>query len=177
MIQQELSIHDIGNRIYFIRGHRVLLDGDLALLYQVKTKSLNQAVRRNIERFPNDFMFQLSEKELEILRSQIGTIRLGAWGKHSKYLPFVFTEQGVSMLSSVLRSKTAIQVNVEIMRTFVKLRGVLETNKDIAKKLEQLEQKFSLHDQNFKVVFDAIRKLMATEMPITQKKIRGLNNN
>ena len=150
MPKQELSLNDISERIYFIRGHRVLLD--------------------------TDFMFQLSEDEYDSLRSQIVILNEPTRGKHTKYLPFVFTEQGVSMLSSVLRSKTAIQVNVEIMRTFVKLRSILETNKDIAKKLEQLEQKFSLHDHQFKVVFDAIRKLMATGSPVTQKKIKGLND-
>lgn len=120
-------------------------------------------------------MFQLSEEESGILRSQIVTLELGR-GKYSKYLPFVFTEQGVSMLSSVLRSKVAIQVSMEIMRAFVKLREIIESNKGFPEKLHQLEQKLTAHDQQFKIVFEAIRKLMLSGAPAVQKKIKGLDN-
>lgn len=173
MQKEGFLVSTISERIYFIRGHRIMLDRDLAELYSVETRSINQAVRRNIERFPEDFMFQLTEVEYEILRSQFVILRSGEWGKHSKYMPYAFTEQGIAMLSSVLKSKTAIQVNVSIMRTFVKLRGILETNKELAKRLNDLEQKFSRHDDQFKAVFTAIRQMMAT--PATQKRIKGLS--
>jgi len=169
----ELTPKMIGERIYFIRGHRVMLDSDLADLYEVETFNLNKAVRRNEDRFPADFMFQLAEKEWEFLRSQIGTLKTGR-GQHRKYLPLVFTEQGVAMLSSVLNSERAVQVNIAIIRTFVKLREMLETNKDLAKKLEQLERKFLQHDDQFKAVFEAIRQLMAVGSPLTQKRIKGM---
>jgi hypothetical protein len=146
----------IESRIRLIRGHKVLLDSDLADLYGVKTKVLIQAVKRNKERFPNDFMFLLSRTENQILRSQIVTLRL-AHGRHRKYLPYVFTEQGVAMLSSVLRSSSAVLVNVEIMRTFVRLRRLLASNADLAAKLADLERKY---DSQFRVVFEAIRELM-----------------
>lgn len=169
-MNRELTVAEIGQRIYFIREHRVMLDSDLAALYGVETKALNRAVRRNLERFPEDFMFQLTDQEYDSIRYQVGTLKTGR-GSHRKYLPLVFTEQGVAMLSSVLGSGRAIEVNIAIMRTFVKLRGMLETHKDLAKKLEQLERKY---DHQFKVVFDAIRQLMATGSPVAQKKIRGL---
>lgn len=120
---------EICRRIYFIRGTKVMLDSDLAELYQVSVKRLNQQVRRNTDRFPSDFMFQLTENEWEFLRSRFATLRSGVWGEHKKYLPLVFTEQGVAMLSGVLRSPRAIQVNLEIMRAFVRLRALLETNR------------------------------------------------
>lgn len=172
-MSSELSTREIGQRIHFVRGHRVMLDSDLALLYTVELRSLNQAVRRNSDRFPDDFMFQLTEEEYDSLRSQIVISKSGR-GHHSKYLPLVFTEQGVAMLSSVLRSKSAVQVNIAIMRAFVKMRELLETNKDLAKKINQLERKLLQHDQNFKVVFEAIRQLMSVGSPLTQKKIKGL---
>lgn len=167
----ELSTKEIGQRIYFIRGHRVMLDSDLAELYEVETKNLNKAVNRNLGRFPADFMFQLNEKENESLRFQIGTLDKGR-GKHRKYLPHVFTEQGVAMLSGVLHSDRAVQVNVAIMRTFVKLREALESNQELAKKLDKIEQKLHLYDQDFKSVFEAIRRLMATGSAVTQKRIK-----
>lgn len=142
--------------IFLFRGHKVMLDADLASLYGVKTKALNQAVSRNIGRFPPDFMFQLNEEEAVRLRSQIVTLKPGR-GQHRKYLPYAFTEQGVAMLSSVLKSERAVQVNVEIMRAFVRLRGLLASNADLARKLALLERKY---DGQFKIVFDAIRKLM-----------------
>lgn len=134
-----------------------MLDEDLAALYEVQVKALNQSVRRNIERFPGDFMFQLTSEEAAALRSQSVTLKKGR-GEHRKYPPMAFTEQGVAMLSSVLRSKRAVLVNVEIMRTFVRLRQMLNANADLARKLAALEDKY---DAQFKVVFEAIRELMA----------------
>jgi hypothetical protein len=160
------SIHnEISQRIFFIRGHRVMLDSDLALLYEVRTKNLNKAVRRNITRFPEDFMFQVTEIEEEFLRFQIGTSRIESkteeWGGR-RYLPLVFTEQGVAMLSSVLKSEKAALVNIEIMRSFVKLRQLLSSNKDLSRRLDELERKY---DSQFKAVFDAIRQLMQPPDP------------
>ena len=146
----------IENSIFFVRGHKVMLDSDLAELYAVRTKVFNQAVKRNKARFPADFMFQLTNEEFDALRSQIVTLNKGR-GRHRKYAPFVFTEQGVAMLSGVLRSKRAVHVNIEIMRAFVRLREMLAAHKGLAKKLEELEKKY---DTQFKVVFDAIRQLM-----------------
>jgi hypothetical protein len=144
----------IEKKILLMRGERVMWDVHLAELYRVETKALKRAVRRNLARFPLDFMFELTAEETAILRRQFGTLR---WGAHSKYPPYVFTEQGVAMLSSVLHSAEAVQVNIEIMRAFVRLREVLATHKDLAKKLEELERKY---DSQFRVVFDAIRQLM-----------------
>ena len=143
--------------ILSIRGQRVILDSDLAELYGVSTKRLNEQVRRNIGRFPVDFMFQLSPDEATGLRSHFATLDAGR-GKYRKYLPYVFTEQGVAMLSSVLNSERAVQVNIAIMRAFVRLRELIATNKDLAGHLDDLEKKY---DMQFKVVFDAIRQLMA----------------
>ena len=134
-----------------------MLDKDLAGLYGVLTKNLNKAVARNMDRFPADFMIRLTRKEYDSLRFQFGTLKKG---KHSKYLPLAFTEQGVAMLSSVLRSKRAVQVNIAIMRAFVRLREILSTHKRLAQKLNALEEKY---DAQFKVVFDAIRRLMTEE--------------
>jgi hypothetical protein len=144
-----------------------MLDGDLARLYGVPTKRLNAQVRRNANRFPDDFMFRLSAAEVDLLRSQIATLDKGR-GKHRKYHPLAFTEHGVAMLSSVLRSERAVQVNIEIMRAFVRLREILSTHKDLARRLEELEQKF---DKHFKVVFDALRQLMT--LPETPKRQIG----
>ena len=155
----------IEKRIFLFRGQRVMLDTDLAELYRVTTKRLNERVRRNIKRFPSDFMFQLTKEEEESLRSQIATLK-GGRGQHRKYLPYVFTEQGVAMLSSVLNSERAVQVNIEIMRAFVRLRELMSTHKDLARKLETLEKKY---DAQFKVVFDAIRQLMTQPEPKKRK--------
>lgn len=133
-----------------------MLDFHLAGLYEVETKALKRAVKRNLERFPDDFCFALSDEEWNNLRYQFGTSSSAQWGGR-RYLPYVFTEQGVAMLSSVLRSKKAIQVNIEIMRAFVRLREILATHKDLARKLEEMEKKY---DAQFKIVFDAIRQLM-----------------
>ena len=132
-----------------------MLDSDLAELYGVTTKRLNEQVRRNLSRFPDDFMFQLTESETRLLRSQIATSKEGRGGR--RYLPYAFTEQGVAMLSSVLNSERAIKANIEIMRAFVRLRQILASHADLARKLEALEKKY---DAQFKVVFDAIRELM-----------------
>lgn len=146
----------IEQKIYLIRGQKVMLDKDLASLYGVSTGRFNEQVKRNIRRFPEDFMFQLAKEEFEILISQFAISR---WGGTRK-LPYVFTEQGVAMLSSVLNSERAIQVNVAIMRVFVKLRQILSTNKDLAHKLEQLERKIEKHDTEIQGIFAAIRQLM-----------------
>ena len=146
----------IEQQIHVLRGERVMLDRDLATLYEVPTKVLNQAVRRNLERFPPDFMFRLDEEEQASLKSQVVTLKRGR-GQHRKYLPYAFTEQGVAMLSSVLRSERAIQVNIEIMRGFVRLRRMAISHADLALRLDALESKY---DAQFKVVFDAIRQLM-----------------
>jgi len=157
----------IEKQILFMRGYRVMLDVDLAALYGVPTKVLNQAVRRNIDRFPGDFMFQLTLPETQSLRSQIVTLEKGSRGAHRKYMPYVFTEQGVAMLSSVLRSSRAIQVNIVIMRAFVKLRDVLTHRKDLADRLERIDQKLASHDgrlenhaSEIRSIFQAIRQLM-----------------
>ncbi len=147
----------IEHKIYLIRGHKVMLDRDLAELYGVETKVLKRAVRRNIDRFPEDFMFQLSTQELKNLRCQIGA---SSWGGE-RYLSFVFTEQGVAMLSGILNSKRAVQVNIAIMRAFVKLRETLSLHKELAKKLELLENKIAHHDEQIQSIFEAIRQLMA----------------
>lgn len=151
------------NRILVVRGQKVLLGGDLAELYGVEHRALMQAVNRNINRFPDDFMFQVSEQEWANLKSQFVT---SSWGGIRK-LPYAFTEQGVAMLSSVLRSERAVQVNIEIMRAFVRLRQVLSEHKELALRFDALEERY---DENFKIVFDAIRELMA---PPAQKK-RGI---
>ncbi len=167
----------IENRIYFIRGHKVMLGKDLAHLYGVSTKRLNEQVKRNIKRFPEDFMLQLAREEMLMfevgtsgLRSQIATLNnqpsgsrvIGSMrGKHIKYLPYAFTEQGVAMLSSVLNSERAIQVNIAIMRAFVKLRQILSTHKELVHKLNKLERKTEKHDVEIQSIFEAIRQLMA----------------
>ncbi len=157
MAKAQIDILHIERSIRLIRGDKVILDEDLAELYGVETKKLIQAVKRNIERFPADFMFQLTNQEFANLRCQIGTS--SQWGGR-RTPPYAFSEQGVAMLSSVLHSPRAIQVNVEIMRTFVRLRRMLASHADLAQRLEELEQKY---DAQFRVVFDAIRQLMQPE--------------
>jgi phage regulator Rha-like protein len=159
----------IERKILLIRGQKVMLDSDLAGLYGVATKVLLQAVKRNLARFPADFMFQLNYQEDEALRSQIVTSKTGRGGR--RYQPYVFTEQGVAMLSSVLNSERAIQVNIAIMRAFVKLKEMLSTNKELAHKLEQLERNIEKHDGEIKLIFDAIRQLMIP--PETKRKKIG----
>lgn len=155
MVQSEIvPLERIERVILVLRGHKVLLDEDLAALYGVEVKVLNQAVKRNSERFPEDFMFRLTSDETSTLRSH--SVTSNNWGGR-RYPPFAFTEQGVAMLSSVLRSPRAVQVNIEIMRAFVRLRQMLLANEDLARKLAALEKKY---DAQFKIVFDAIRELM-----------------
>lgn len=173
----DMPLERIESRILLVRGQKVILDADLAALYEVETKALNRAVRRNRDRFPDDFMFQLTAEELaeELadLRRQSGTSNsksqdgTSRWGGR-RYLPYAFTEQGVAMLSSVLHSKRAVQVNIEIMRTFVRLRQMLASHADLARKLAALEQKY---DAQFKVVFDAIRELMTPPDPRKKRAI------
>jgi len=162
-----LQVENIHQRILTLRGHRVMLDSDLAVLYGVPTKVFNQAVQRNTDRFPEDFMFQLSRAEANSLRSQIVTLKTER-GKHRKYLPFAFTEQGVAMLSGVLRSQRAVQVNIAIMRAFVQMRRMLVSHVDLARKIDTLERTY---DAQFRVVFDAIRALM--EPPKTPRRRIG----
>jgi len=165
-----IAVEAIATRILEIRGKKVMLDWDLAKLYGVETKHLARQVRRNIKRFPNDFMIQLTRREYRgVLRCQFGTLEKG---KYSKYLPYVFTEQGVAMLSSVLNSERAIQVNILIMRAFTKLREILLTHKELAVKIEALEKKYSEHDETIKAIFEAIKKLLEPP-PVKEKKIIG----
>ena len=155
LVVELIPTERIVSRIFLIRGAKVLLDQDLAKLYDVETRVLNQAVTRNIERFPEDFMFQLAQYEFDSLRSQIVTLK--GRGKHPKYLPRVFTEQGVAMLSSVLKSRRAIQVNIQIVRTFIQLREMLMMHKDLKEKIEAMEKRY---DKQFKAVFDTIKQLV-----------------
>lgn len=148
---------DIERSVFRIRGHNVMLDVDVAGMFGVSTKALNQAVRRNLERFPEDFMFQLTAREADRLRSQFVTLKRSR-GQHRKYLPYAFTEHGVAMLASVLRSSTAARVSIEIVRAFIRLRRVLESHIALAQKLDALEEKY---DAQFAEVFRAIRELMA----------------
>lgn len=157
-----MSQGQIASAIFIIRDQRVIIDSDLAALYAVETKVLVQAVKRNADRFPSDFMFQVSNQELGRLRSQFVTSK-GRGGR--RHLPYAFTEQGVAMLSSVLRSKRAVLVNIEIMRAFVRLRAILAGNADLERRLLKLERKY---DSQFKAVFDAIRELMRS--PTTEAK-------
>jgi hypothetical protein len=176
--------------VHYLRREKVILDSDLAELYGVSTKRLNEAVKRNIERFPADFMFQLTAEEEtaircqtgifnvapDALRSQIATSKNAESslrsqsatlkrGQHRKYLPYAFTEQGVAMLSSVLRSERAVEVNIAIMRTFVQLRRLMDSNALLAEKIEALEEKYADHDQQFQLVFEAIKQLIAAPTP------------
>jgi hypothetical protein len=154
-----LPVEIIERKIYLIRGLKVMLDRDLAELYQVQTKVLNQAVRRNLDRFPADFMFQLNEEELENWRSQIVTSNLGA-KMGLRRPPYAFTEHGVAMLSSVLASKRAIALNILIIRAFVRLREYLATHKDLARKLEDIERTQHEHGAHIQQIYDYIRQLM-----------------
>lgn len=157
--RQAVAAGQIVQSIVWLREHKMLLDTILADLYGVPTKVLVQAVKRNLERFPDDFMFQLTGEEAAILRSQTVTLKTGR-GQHRKYLPYAFTEQGVAMLSSVLNSPRAIAVNIEIMRAFVRLREWLSSNKELSGKLDELERKLQTHDQAIAGILNAIRELM-----------------
>jgi len=155
-----VPIERITDKICLIRGQKVMLDRDLAELYGVETKQLKRAVRRNQQRFPSDFMFELTRKEYNFLRSQSGTLERGA---HSKYLPMGFTEQGIAMLSSVLNSNRAIEVNITIMRAFVQLRKISSSKKQLALKLQKIEERLGSHDEDIEVIFEAIRQLIKIE--------------
>lgn len=159
-----LTAEDIKQCIHLLRGQKILVDEHLAILYGVQTKILIQAVKRNIDRFPADFMFQITDEELKNLRSQSVT---SSWGGR-RYLPYAFTEQGVAMLSSVLKSKQAIQVNIEIMRAFVRFRQMTETHKELKQKIQALERKY---DKQFMVVFEAIHQLMTPAIPENKRPI------
>lgn len=149
----------IMTKIYVLRGRKIMLDRDLAELYGVETKVLKQAVRRNTERFPEDFMFEMGKEEFENWRSQIVTSNEGD-KKGLRYAPFCFTEQGVTMLSCILNSKRAITINIQIIRIFAKLREMIITHKDILLKLQQLEKNVGGHDENIQMIFGALRKLL-----------------
>lgn len=175
-----IPVERIERAILLIRGHKVMLDRDLAALYGVQTKALNQAVKRNLDRFPEDFMFQLAWEEAETVGSQFVTFKPEEAdssrshsvtlkrGENPKYRPYAFTQEGVAMLSSVLRSERAVRVNIEIMRTFVRLREMLASNAALALRLDELEKKY---DAQFRVVFDAIRQLMAPPPPPPERRI------
>jgi hypothetical protein len=173
-----VPVERIEKAILYVRGEKVMLDSVLAELYEVETWDLNRAVKRNIDRFPADFMFQLTDKEWESLSCQFGssnlddnlksqtiTTKSGRGGR--RYLPYVFTEQGVAMLSSVLKSERAVNVNIDIMRAFVRLRQMIASNRELAKRLDELENKY---DSQFRIVFDAIRQLMTP----AEKEIRKI---
>jgi hypothetical protein len=159
----------IMNKIYVIRGQKVMLDRDLSELYGVETKRLKEAVRRNMDRFPEDFMFEMNDKEFQNWRTQFATSKSDSIGL--RYAPFCFTEQGVTMLSCVLNSKIAIEVNIRIIRVFTKMREMLLTNKEILLMLNQLEKKITNHDQEIEIIFDALKKLI--NKPEKQRKKVG----
>ena len=157
-------------KIFLVRGQKVMLDNDLAELYQLETKQLKRQVRRNLERFPEDFMFELTKDEYNSLRSQFGT---SSWGG-TRYLPMVFTEQGFAMLSSVLNSKTAIQVNINIIRVFTKIRMLLETHQEILKKLDELEKKGIEQDDKIMLIFEYIKQFEETKQQELEQKNRKI---
>lgn len=164
-----IAVEVIASRILMVRGKKVMLDSDLAKLYDVEAKYLKRQVRRNIVRFPVDFMMQLTRKEYqELLRCQIGTLEKG---KHSKYLPYVFTEQGVAMLSSVLKSERAILVNIQIMRAFVQFKRIVFTNRELKRKIEDMEAKY---DKQFAIVFQAIKQLLEPSK-VLERRIVGFS--
>jgi len=168
-----IPVERIQRAIFLVRSEKVMLDADLAALYGVTTGNLNKAVKRNLDRFPPDFMFQLTSDEAENLRFQIGISSSDFGGR--RYLPYAFTEQGVAMLSSVLRSKRAVQVNIVVMRAFVQLRQVLSSHTELARKLADLEQRIEGHDTAIRSLFDAIRQLMAPPPPEPPKPEIGFH--
>ena len=163
IVKSILPDETVISKIYVIREHKVMLDSDLADLYGVQTKALKQAVKRNADRFPEDFMFELTEEESERLRSQIVTSNKGRGG--SRYMPMAFTEAGVAMLSSVLTSDTAIRVNIQIIRVFTKMREMFVTNKEVLLQLEKIELKLTQHDQDIAVIFECLKKLLNPPQP------------
>ena len=163
------AVELIARRIYRIREKKVMLDSDLAELYRVRTKAFNQAIKRNRSRFPCDFMFRLTAAEAQLLRSQIVTSNNGRGGR--RYRPFVFTQEGVAMLSSILRSDRAVQVNIAIMRAFMKMREIASTYSDLARKLAELEGRCDTHDSNIKLVFDTLKELI--KAPVVHRRRMG----
>ncbi len=164
-----MELQTIQNRIYEIRGQKVLLDFDLAELYETETKRLKEAVRRNMERFPSDFMFELTKDEYNTLRTQFASLDNQGRGKHSKYSPFAFTEQGIAMLASVLRSPKAIEVNIQIVRAFVFLRKYALSHTELTQKLEELETKYN---KQFNDIFEAINYLIQKDKLENTQKVR-----
>jgi ORF6N domain len=165
-----VSVQLVSRKIFFLREMYVMLDADLAVLYRVTTSHLNRAVRRNRNRFPDDFMFQLNREEMDALRFHIGISKSGSRGGR-RYAPYAFTEQGVAMLSSVLRSERAVQVNIAIMRTFVRLREMLASNEGLRRKIEEMERRY---DARFQVVFAAIKEML--EAPQKPKRSIGFHS-
>jgi ORF6N domain len=165
-----VSVQLVSRKIFFLREKYVMLDADLAMLYRVTTSHLNRAVQRNRDRFPEDFMFQLNREEMEALRFQIGISKNEGRGGR-RYAPYAFTEQGIAMLSSVLRSERAVQVNIAIMRTFVRLRKMLTSNEELRRKIEELEERY---DTQFQVVFTAIKEML--EAPEKPKRTIGFHS-
>jgi ORF6N domain len=168
----DVSVQFVERRIYLIRGHKVMIDEDLAELYDVSTHRLNEQVKRNLKRFPEDFMFQLTKEETETLRSQFATSRSAHGGRRSR--PYVFTEHGVAMLSSVLNSERAIEVNITIVRAFIRLRQILESNEELNRKFAAVIRKLSTHDKYFQLVFSELKKL--AEQPTPSRKQIGFKS-
>ena len=156
-IQNELAIEDIKNLIYTIRGKQVMMDSDVANIYHCKTKYINRVVKRNIERFPEEFCFQLNENEFEVLRCQFVTLKENGRGQHRKYLPYVFTEQGIAMLSALLKSDVAVSVSVNIMKAFIEMRKFLMLNGQVFERLTSVEHKLLEHDKKFDEVFNQLQ--------------------
>ncbi len=168
-ITKHIPDETIIRKIYIIRGVKVMIDRDLAAMYEVETKSFNQAVKRNIERFPEDFMFQLTKTEADLIsRSQFVTLKRG---QNIKYLPYAFTEQGVAMLSGIINSPKAIAMNIAIMRAFVEIRKMAINNKFIAEKIKQIEDKIGTHDAQLSAIYDAIENLIDQKIEEENKKI------
>lgn len=164
------TVANIESKILLIRGQKVMLDADLAELYGVETRRLNEQVSRNIERFPEDFMFQLSAEEFDSLRSQFAILKNGR-GQHRKYLPYVFTEHGALMLGNVLKSEQAVEMSLMVVRAFVRMRELVAGNKELAQKLNQLERKVGAHDKAIAEIINAIRQLMAPSEPNKKRPI------
>jgi phage regulator Rha-like protein len=165
-----VPLEGVVSRIFLVRGQKVMLDADLAELYGVTTKRLNEQAKRNIDRFPLDFMFLLTKQEAETLRSQIATLKRGR-GQHRKYMPYVFTEHGAIMAASVLDSERAVQVCIYVVRAFVQLREMLSSNKALARKLNELERKLVTHDRAITELIEAIRQLMTLPEPKKKRPI------
>jgi phage regulator Rha-like protein len=176
-----VPVEHITQAILILRGHKVLLDTDLAALYEVSTKRFNEQVRRNRERFPEDFMFQLTTEELAALRSQIATLKGGGRGQHRKYLPYAFTEHGAIMAAMILNSPRAVEMSVYVVRAFVQLREMLSSNRELARRFAQLEtrldKKLTEHDRAIGAILAAIRELMHPEMPTSKRRPIGFTAN